>query len=97
MPRYFFHTADGSRARDTTGTELAGHSEARREAITYLAACMRENPNLLANGRDFRVEVTNAGDLLLFTVIALAIDAPASSEARDCNLCNKERASRARG
>lgn len=78
MPRYFFHTADGSRARDTEGTVLDDQSSARAEAIRFLGDCMREAPNVLGQGRDFRVEVTDGTDMLLFTIIALAIDAPAS-------------------
>ena len=81
MPRYFFHTADGSRVRDTEGSELKDHGAARIEAIAYLGSCMRESPNVLSDGRDFRVEVTDDTEMLLFTIIALAIDAPASGRA----------------
>lgn len=78
MPRYFFHTADGSRARDTAGTELGNIAAARREAIMFLSACMLDEPSILGNGQDFRVKVTDATDMLLFVVVALAIDTSAS-------------------
>lgn len=77
---YYFHTADGSRDRDEEGMDLPDHNAARRQAITYAGECMHYEPDILAN-RDFRVEVTDADDKLLFTVITLAIDAPAA-EAR---------------
>ena len=33
MPRYFFHTFNGSAHPDTEGTELPGLEEAREEAV----------------------------------------------------------------
>ena len=78
MPRYFFHTADGARTRDTEGSELENHHVARVEAIVYAGARLKEDPDLLWDGRDFRVEVTDQAGMLLFTVITLAVDAPAS-------------------
>lgn len=79
MPRYFFHTADGSYARDTDGTELPDHRSARKEAIKYAGSVLTHDPDLLWDGRDFRVEVTDESDLVLFTVIMLAVDSPAGS------------------
>lgn len=78
MPRYFFHTADGSRARDVDGTELPDHGAARKEAIMFAGSSLRDCPDLLWDGRDFRVEVTDEREMLLFTIIMLAVDAPAS-------------------
>lgn len=83
MPRYFFHIeAAGSRARDIDGTTLNSPSTARAEAIRLLGACMRDKPGVLDDGRDFRVEVTDSADLVLFTIIALAIDAPVCASMR---------------
>ncbi len=59
MPRYFFHTADGSRERDEEGTELPDHNAARREAIKLAGAVLSEQPDVLWHSRDFRVEVTD--------------------------------------
>ena len=77
MARYFFHTADGSRERDVVGVELAALSDARRQAIAFLGECMHDNPDIL-NDHDFRVEVADVYGMLLFTVITIAINAPAT-------------------
>ena len=78
MPRYFFHTADGSRDRDTEGTELPDARTARVSAIRYAGDVLSDQPELLWDGRDFRVEVTTEEGDLLFTIITLAVDAPAA-------------------
>lgn len=76
MPHYYFHTADGGRDIDRDGLELADDPAARSEAIRYAGAVMRDDPDLLWDGGDFRVEVTNEDKRLLFTIIMLAVDAP---------------------
>ncbi len=81
MPRYFFHTADGSRDRDLDGTELASAAAARVEAIRYAGHVISDEPDRLLDGRDFRVEVTGEDGALLFTIITLAVDAPAVESA----------------
>jgi hypothetical protein len=80
MPRYFFATADGERHQDTEGTELPGLSAARVAAIKYAGAIMEDEPSVLWDGRDFRVEVTDERGLLLFTIITLAVNAPAGGD-----------------
>lgn len=78
MPRYFFHTADGTRERDTVGTVLEGLDQARVQAIQFAGEILSGEPEVLWDGRDFRIEVTDEQDLMLFTVITIAVDAPAS-------------------
>lgn len=78
MPHYYFHTADGRRDRDRQGAELADHRAARKQAIRFAGAILDSEPEVLWDGRDFRVEVTDEAGQLLFTVITLAVDAPAS-------------------
>ncbi len=82
MPRYFFHTADGSRERDSEGTELADHYAARVEAIRLTGAIMKESPDVLWDGHEFRVEVMDETDTLLFTIVTLAVDTPAVRKLR---------------
>ena len=81
MPSYFFHTADGERVLDREGVDLADNATARKEAIKFAGAIMHDQPDVLWDGRDYRVEVTNQADDLLFTIVMLSIDAPASGEA----------------
>ena len=75
MPRFFFHTADGSRQRDTQGIVLSDESVARREAVRVSGALLNDAPELLGEGHDFRVEVTDETGKLVLTVITLAIQA----------------------
>ncbi len=76
MSRFFFHTADGSRDRDTEGMNCRDPHAARVEAIRYAGALLSDDPGVLWDGRDFRVEVTDEDQRLVCTVIALAVDAP---------------------
>lgn len=78
MSRYFFNTADGSRERDTTGVELRDDSAARKEGIKFAGDVMSHEPDVLWDGHEFRIEVMNEENDLLFTIITLAVDAPAS-------------------
>ncbi|WP_037492168.1 DUF6894 family protein [Sphingobium indicum] len=81
MPRYFFHTVDGGRDVDQEGTELPNDAAARKAAIRFAGAVMHDEPDVLWDGRDYRVEVTNETGALLFTIVMLSIDAPASNRA----------------
>ncbi|WP_120251137.1 DUF6894 family protein [Sphingobium limneticum] len=81
MPRYFFHTVDGGRDFDQEGTELPNDAAARKAAIRFAGAVMHDEPDVLWDGRDYRVEVTNETGALLFTIVMLSIDAPASNRA----------------
>lgn len=83
MPRYFFHTADGGRHPDDTGVVLRDVAAARREAIRFAGSLLDEEPDLLCNSRDLRVEVTNSRQRLLFTVITLTVDATGSQSGPD--------------
>lgn len=76
MGRYYFHTASGSRQRDREGMECNDAHAARVEAIRFAGALMADEPDVLWDGRDFRVEVTDEDQRLVCTVISLAVDAP---------------------
>jgi hypothetical protein len=79
MPRYFFNRSDGYFERDLDGTELKDVHAARIEAVTFAGASLKEDPSKVWAGQDFRVEVTDANGLILFTVIVLAINSPSTS------------------
>jgi hypothetical protein len=76
MPRYFFHTADGSVDRDTEGQELRDANAARTQAVKFAADCLADNPEFLWQSCDFRVDVTDEADLTVFTLITIALDGP---------------------
>ena len=79
MPRYFFNRSDGYFERDVEGTELKDVHAARIEAVTFAGASLKDDPAKVWTGQDFRVEVTDESGLILFTVIVLGIDSPATS------------------
>ena len=78
MPRYHFHRTNGGFVPDPEGTDLPNFDTARTEAVRYAAETIRERPSFVWDGRDFRVEVTDDGGMLLCTVVVLGIDAPAA-------------------
>ena len=77
MPLFFFNTADGDRDRDVDGTELPDLAAARSEGIRFAGEALASEPALLRDGEGFRVEVLDADRTLLFTIITLAVNAPA--------------------
>jgi hypothetical protein len=74
VARYFFHTANGSRDPDTLGMELPDQAAARVEAIRYAGAILADEPSLLQDGGNFRVEVTGNAQTLLTIVITSVVD-----------------------
>ena len=77
MPRFFFNQFDGVYKSDDEGLELASLDDARHEAVRYAGEVMRDHTTLVWKGEDFRIEVTDAEKLVLFTVIVVGVDAPA--------------------
>lgn len=75
--RYFFNQFDGQFKADDEGLELSTINEARLEAVRYAGEVMKDHPTLVWTGQDFRVEVTDGKQLLLFMVIVVGVDAPA--------------------
>ena len=78
MPRYHFNRADGGFVPDPEGTELPNLDAARTAAVIHAAETIRDRPNFVWDGRDFRVEVTDEGGMLLCTVVVLGVDAMAA-------------------
>ena len=75
--RYFFNIDGAVSDPDEEGIELPTITEARTEAVRFAAEYLRERPEAAWLGDEFRVEVTNADALILFTFIAIGVDAPA--------------------
>lgn len=82
MPRYFFHiAADGRRDLDQDGTVLPDSAAARKEAVRFAGATMHDQPNMLLDNRECRVEVADEADALLCTIVMSSIDASAADTA----------------
>ena len=78
MPRYFFTTADGTREQDIDGTELPNVATARVEAIKFAGEVLSDHPEMIWDGEDFRVEVSDERGLVLFTVVTMAMNGSAA-------------------
>lgn len=74
MARYFFHTVDGGTHRDHDGIELESPAAARVAAIRYAGDILSNEPDVVWDGRDFRVFVTDEAGALLFTIVTLSVD-----------------------
>lgn len=77
MPRYFFDRKDGGFDPDEDGTELRDLNAARIEAVNFAAGTIKDRPDYVWDGKEFRVEVSDANRLLLYTVVVLGIASPA--------------------
>lgn len=80
MPRYFFNEMGGTYKKDDDGLEFASLADARLEAVRYLGEVLRDQPDVVWAGEDFRVEVTDANEFVMFTAMVVGIDAPAGGK-----------------
>jgi hypothetical protein len=79
MPRYFFDIRDGTYIPDETGTELPGLDAARREAVSLSAGLLRDSAVTFWNGDEWKIEVKDDTGLILFSLMFVAVDAPAAA------------------
>jgi hypothetical protein len=77
MPRYHFHVYDAGEHLDPSGRELAGLKEARLEAVRSAGEMLRDDPGTFWNGDEWRMHVTDETGMTLFTLVFIAMDAPA--------------------
>lgn len=75
MPRYFFHTVDGTRDIDQLGLELSDDAAARHEAVRYAGGLLSDDPTILIGDEAFRINVTKDDGGLTCAIIILAVDA----------------------
>jgi hypothetical protein len=81
VPRFFFNVYDGFAVLDADGTELLGLQEARSKAIEYAGALLKDDSKRLALGEDWRMEVTDERQLVLFRIDFTVMDSPATMAA----------------
>lgn len=73
----FFKLAGAVYDPDVVGVELPTLKDARIEAARYIGEVIRDRPAVVWAGDEVRVEVTDERQLLLFTIVAFGVDAPA--------------------
>lgn len=78
MPRYFFNIEDHVRDEDNQGTELADAAQARLHAIGFAAAILKDDPDLVWDGREFIVQVYDGRGDPVVDVIVRAEDRSAN-------------------
>ncbi|MET0528565.1 MAG: hypothetical protein ABW003_09510 [Microvirga sp.] len=66
VPRYHFNVYDGVTLLDKKGVELPDTMFARREAIRYAGVLLEEGARLESLGQEWRMEVTDGTELILF-------------------------------
>jgi hypothetical protein len=76
--RFFFNLAGAVHDPDKEGVDLPTLSDARVQAVRSAGELLKDQPQLVWMGEEVRVEVTDGNQLLLFTVIAAGVDAPAA-------------------
>ena len=77
MPLFFFNQAGAIYDPDVEGIELASISDARIQAVKFAGEALRDRPELIWLGDEYRVEVTDENRLVLFTFVAMGVDSPA--------------------
>lgn len=73
--RYFFNLAGAVEDPDDDGFEFEDLSDARINAAIFAGEYLRDRPEVVWSGNEFRVEVTDSEGVLQFTFIALGVDA----------------------
>lgn len=74
--RYFFNLAGAVHDPDDVGHDFATLSDARIEAARFAGEYLRDRPELVWMGEEFRIEVTEKSGRVLFTFIAVGVDGP---------------------
>jgi hypothetical protein len=75
MPRYFFHTVDGTQDIDLFGHELPDDAAARCEAVRYAGGLLADDPTIVVGDEALRINVTKEQGGLSCSIIILAVDA----------------------
>lgn len=77
MPRFYFNVYDGVTILDEEGTEFPTWKEARLGAIQAVGEILKNSPERIALGEDWRMEVTDETGLVLFRLDFLVMESPA--------------------
>jgi hypothetical protein len=74
--RFFFNIAGAVYDPDDLGEEFDDISDARHHAVVVAAELIKDDPHAVWTGKELRIEVTDAGRMVMFTVIVVGVDAP---------------------
>lgn len=71
----FFNLAGAVHDPDDEGYEVATIGDARIQAARNIAEVIRDQPEAVWAGEEIRLEVTDADQVILFTIIVVGVDA----------------------
>ena len=74
MPRYYFDVENHGSHHDTEGNEMADAEAARTAAVVFAGEYLRDNPDLVWDGRRFSVHVRDESGTVLLDVRVEASD-----------------------
>jgi hypothetical protein len=77
MIRYFFNVHDGTTSLDEEGSLFHSLDDAKTAAAGMLGMMIRDNPARFRRDRQWRVEVTNEQQTVLFALHFSLVDLPA--------------------
>jgi len=80
MPRYRFHLADGVRETDPDPMDFPDAESAKLEAARFAGELLQSQPGALWEKGQWRVEVTDEDRTLMWSVMVIAVDTPASED-----------------
>jgi hypothetical protein len=78
MPIYHFNVEDGQKYPDLPGMDCPDLDAARIEAIRRTSDLLRDNGASFWGGHGWKITVTDARGLILFTLNFLAVSSPAT-------------------
>jgi hypothetical protein len=74
MGQYYFNIDGRSRETDHTGLNLPGLHQVRCAAIAYAGALLKDEPDLVWDDQEFKVDVTDQGGNGVLAVYVRAVD-----------------------
>lgn len=78
MPRYHFNVQDGAYYPDVEGADYPDLASVRAAAVEKSSALLRDSAVNFWNGDAWKLIVTDASGLTLFTLNFMAVNAPAT-------------------
>ena len=72
MPLFFFDISNGRPDRDAEGFEFATLDQARNQAIRFTGELLQRHADMIWEGHDLRVEVSDGARTPLFAVVTSA-------------------------
>lgn len=78
MPRYYFHTANGTEQRDEAGAELPNPAEAKRMAVTMFGDIVSSSADAILTDRHMHLCLSDENGLTMMELTLVAAMAPAT-------------------